>query len=164
MQVKKIQPLTKNEVENIILKFWKLNASKAHIADFIPILDKNFAIVLKEKGKKVISFQGLAGLQDHQDGKAPLFYNQKFILKSIKIRITNNTAIAKTTAEWHCLFCEKKSPKSKKLKAHLKHTWTIKKAGNNLPVITLHVCDYFKYLPGFSPKTAMGKKEFHLEL
>lgn len=163
MANKKILPLTKAEVRRVILKFWELNAVKAHIADFIPIVDEKFKMVLKERGKIIVSFSGLAGLQDHQDGKASIFYDQKFILGSIKIKVSNKQAIAKTVGQWHCIECDPRRPLSKKLKANLKHTWIVKRSPvTNHAVLTLHSCDYFKYLRGFSP--AETKKEFHLTL
>jgi hypothetical protein len=163
MANKKVLPLTKAEVKKVILKFWELNAKKKHVADFIPIVDENFKIVLKEKGKEVISFIGLSGLQDHQDGKAPIFYNQKFVLKSMRIKITNNEGIAKTVSQWHCMECRPQMAFCKKLIANLKHTWVIKRSPiTNRAVIALHSCDYFRYVPGFSPSKA--KEEFHLTL
>jgi len=160
----KVKPLTKAEVKDVILRFWHLNAGKAHIADFLPILDENsFRVVLKEKGRIIEKFDGIRGLQDHQDGKG-IYYNQRFILKSIRTEIIHDQAISHTTAVWDCLHCEPYMARCEHLKAVLHHTWRVRRSPNNQQaIIANHTCDYFRYLHNFEPKFTKSS-EFHLKL
>jgi hypothetical protein len=162
--IKPLKSLTTAEVKNVILKFWYLNAGKAHIADFLPILDESsFSVILKERGRIVEEFDGIRGLQDHQDGKG-IYYNQRFILKSIKTKVTRDRAVSHTTSVWDCLHCEPAMVRCEHLKAILHHTWIVRRSPTTQQaIIVSHTCDYFRYLPNFAPKFTRTT-EFHLKL
>ena len=88
--------LTRDEVRSVIETFWRLDADKAHLADFLPIMDDEFVIrAVSEAGEEVVRFDGLAGLEDHQDGKMDIF-DEVFELTSFRFD-TGPVAIAHTT-------------------------------------------------------------------
>ena len=91
--------LTRDEVRSVIETFWRLDADKAHLADFLPIMDDEFVIrAVSEAGEEVVRFDGLAGLEDHQDGKMDIF-DEVFELTSFRFD-TGPVAIAHTTCVW----------------------------------------------------------------
>jgi hypothetical protein len=59
--------LTEDEVRDVIETFWRLDADKAHLAEFLPIMDDEFVIrAVNEAGEEVVRFDGLAGLEDRR--------------------------------------------------------------------------------------------------
>lgn len=160
--------LTAREVKWAILTFWYLNATKASIAAFIGLVDKDFEIIATDAaGDVVVRFSGLAGLEDHQYGKQ-IYYDQRFLLQSFEVDLNGGEeAVAYTAGEWHCLHCEPRMACSETLRASLRHTWFIRRDGaTGRPVLTRHICTYFRYLEGYAPKpeaTADGHREFHLD-
>ena len=162
-----LKALSAPEVKRAILTFWRLNATKAPIADFIPILDEDFEIIATDAaGNVVLKYSGLAGLEDHQYGKQ-IYYDQRFILKSFEAELAGQEAIAHTTGEWHCLHCEPRKPCSEPLRADLKHTWFVRRsAATGRPLLRRHICTYFQYVEGYAPQPASstdGYREFHLD-
>ena len=152
--------LTKKEVRTIILKFCELNAGRAPISAFASIIDvENFE--LKLLGTDV-DFHGIAGFADHQMGKL-IYFDQRFILKSMTIIIKPDRAIAKTGFIWEARHWVPPAANSELLKAYVHQTWTVKrspKAGH--PTITSHIADKFKYLKGFAPHE-QSEGDFHLK-
>ena len=157
--------LTEGEVRKLVLAFWRLNAGKAPMADFVPILDAGFAMVaVDDAGNEVVRYDGLAGLEEHQYGKQ-IYYDQRFKLISFEADIDGDRAVARTTGEWRARHCEPRMPRSQELRADLAHTWYARRLPSGLPVLTLHVCTYFQYQPGFAPAGAAetGGREIHLD-
>ena len=77
--------LTEDEVREVVETFWRLDADKAHLAEFLPIMDDEFVIrAVNEAGEEVVRFDGLAGLEDHQDGKMDIF-DEAFELTSFRL-------------------------------------------------------------------------------
>ena len=77
--------LTEDEVRDVIETFWRLDAGKAHLADFLPIMDDEFVIrAVDDTGAEVVRFDGLAGLEDHQDGKMDIF-DEAFELTALRL-------------------------------------------------------------------------------
>ena len=154
------KPLTKKEVKNVILKFWHLNASRAPITDFLPIVDiNNFVIKVQNTD---IQFRGIAGFADHQISKL-IYFDQRFILKSMKITSKPEFSIAKSLVIWEARRWESPAANSELLKAIIHHTWIVKRsAETRAPIIVTHIAEKFKYLQGFAPKES--QPEFHLRL
>jgi hypothetical protein len=162
-----LKALSAREVKHIILAFWRLNAAKAPIADFIPILDEDFEIVATDAaGNVVVKYSGLAGLEEHQYGKQ-IYYDQRFILKSFEAELAGFEATAHTTGEWRCLHCEPRRACSESLRADLRHTWVVRRsAATGRPLLSRHICTYFQYVEGYAPQPASGTdgyREFHLD-
>lgn len=153
--------LTKREAKDIVLRFWDLNASKAPIKALEEIVDcENLEIIVA--GTDIV-FKGIAGLADHQIGKAN-FFNQRFELKSIDTHISDgNRAVVKTDGVWYASYWQSPAATSHDLIADLKHTWTIVRSEKSgLPVLLRHVCDRLKYRPGYAP--IESPKDFHLTI
>jgi hypothetical protein len=161
-------PLTGDEVRELILTFWRLNAAKAPAADFIPILDDGFALVATNpEGEEVARFEGLSGLDEHQAGKE-VYFDQEFTLRSFEVELQGERSVAHTTGLWECIHCEPGMARSESLKADLRHTWYARRSPHGgRPVLSLHVCTYFQYVPGFEPappaKSMPNDREFHLD-
>ena len=153
-----MQPITAKIVQDLIESFWKLNASRAPLIDFLPIVDHE-GFFMKLEGTD-ICFSGIAGLGDHQMGKL-IYFDQEFILLDIQVEVNGDTALAQTRAQWHASTWTSPDPYSHRIKVALLHTWHVGRAEDDLRIILLgHVCEEFHYLPGFAPKDQA--KEFHL--
>ncbi|HVA07387.1 MAG TPA: hypothetical protein VNG12_11665 [Acidimicrobiales bacterium] len=160
-----MKSLTEGEVRKLILIFWRLNAAKAPMADFVPILDDGFAIVaVDDKGDEIIRFDGLAGLEEHQYGKQ-IYYDQRFKLFSFDCDIDEGRAVAHTRGEWRARHCEPRMAESEQLRADVAHTWYARRRPEGAAVLTLHVCTHFNFQPGFAPATTAETtgREFHLD-
>jgi hypothetical protein len=161
-------PLTATEVRDVILAFWRLNAAKAPVSEFALIVDEDFALVAVDAGgEEVVRFDGLSGLEEHQAGKE-VYFDQKFALRSFECELDGERAVANTTGLWKCIHCEPGMARSEPLKADLAHTWYARRSSETgRAVLTLHVCTYFRYLPGFEPAVrrdgASADREFHLD-
>jgi hypothetical protein len=162
------RPLSDTEVRDVILAFWRLNAAKAPVSEFASIVDKDFALVaLDASGEEVVRFDGLRGLEEHQAGKE-IYFDQRFALRSFKCELQGDRAVAKTTGLWECIHCEPGMARSEPLKADLAHTWYARRSPETgRALLSLHVCTYFRYLPGFEPAPesdgASADREFHLD-
>jgi hypothetical protein len=150
--------LTEEEVRNVILAFFELNASRAPIKAFEEILDlESFEIVVR--GTE-IAFKGIAGLADHQIGKL-IFFDQRFETEFTAITIHDDHALAKTKDRWHASVWQSPAPYSRRLIADLDHTWKVVRCERTRrALLTFHSADTWKYLPGHAPEEA--PKEFHL--
>jgi hypothetical protein len=153
--------LKKKDVKAVILKFYELNASRAPISDFVPLLDiENFELGVEGTD---IYFRGIAGFADHQMGKL-VFFDQHFEIKSLRIIIKNQTAQVKTKVIWHARTWQSPAPYSELLRAVVIQTWrVIQSAETGLPIITSHIANQFYYLKGYAPKELL-KKDFHLRI
>lgn len=153
-----MQPITDKIVQNLIELFWKLNAGRAPLSDFLSIVDAEGFFM--ELAGTDIRFSGIAGLGDHQIGKL-IFFDQEFILLDIQVDVEGDTALARTSAQWHASTWTSPDPCSHRIKVALRHTWYVGRArDDSRPILLGHVCEEFHYLPGFAPKDQA--KEFHL--
>ena len=161
-------PLSDTEVRDVILTFWRLNADKAPASEFAPIVDDGFALVaVNASGEEVVRFDGLSGLEEHQAGKE-VYFDQRFTLRSFACELQGDRAVAKTTGLWECIHCEPGMARSEPLKADLGHTWYARRSPKTgRALLSLHVCTYFQYVPGFKPapeaNDAPADREFHLD-
>ena len=84
-------PITAEMVRQLIETFFELNASRAPLTDFLPILDhEGFSMELVGTD---IRFVGMAGLGDHQIGKL-IFFDQEFHLQNIQVDLAGDNATA----------------------------------------------------------------------
>lgn len=168
MVVNEAGPLSETEVRDLILTFWRLNAEKAPASEFAPIIGDDFALVAVDAdGEEVVRFDGMRGLEEHQAGKE-VYFDQRFTLRSFACELQGDQAIAKTTGLWECIHREPGVATSETLKADLAHTWHARRSPETgRPLLSLHVCTYFQYLPGFAPAQthddASTDREFHLD-
>lgn len=161
------EPLSDAEVRDVILAFWRLNADKAPVCAFLPLLDEEFALVATNPhGEEVVRFDGVSGLEEHQAGKE-VYFDQRFTLRSFDVQFEGDCAVAQTTGLWECIHCEPGMARSEPLKADLAHTWYVRRSPESgRAVLSLHACTYFNYVRGFEPARAdatLGEREFHLD-
>lgn len=91
-----MQPITDEIVQNLIKSFWKLNAGRVPLSDFLPIVDHEGFFM--ELAGTDIRFSGIAGLGDHQIGKL-IYSDKEFILLDFQIDVDGDTALARTRAQ-----------------------------------------------------------------
>ena len=61
---------------------WRLNAEKAPVSEFAPIIGDDFALVAVDaSGEEVVRFDGMRGLEEHQAGKE-VYFDQRFTLRT----------------------------------------------------------------------------------
>lgn len=154
-----MQELTQKSIQKIIEKFWHLNASKAPIKEFLPLVAPDFCIQL---GFKDIKFTGIAEFADHQIGKL-CFFDQKFELLSMDSKIQGDTATVVTKAVWHASTWVQNAAYSHRLIADLTHTWEMGLSQEKDRVVIFgHICDALHYRKGHAPQEA--ELDFHLQL
>ena len=103
--------LTEDEVRDVIETFWRLDADKAHLAEFLPIMDDEFVIrAVDEAGEEVVRFDGLARLEDHQDGKMDIF-DEAFELTSLRVD-PGPVTVAHTSCVWTFRRRESRAPQA----------------------------------------------------
>jgi hypothetical protein len=165
VEAQEVKALTNAEIRKLVVTFWRLNAGKAPMAEFVPILDDGFVLMaVDEEGNEVVRFDGLAGLEEHQYGKQ-IYYDQRFRLGSFDVEIDGDRAVARTTGEWRARHCEPRMARSEQLRADLAHIWHARRLPEGSPVLTLHVCTYFQYQSDFAPAAAAetAGREIHLD-
>lgn len=156
-------PLTEDEVRDVIETFWRLDAGKAHLADFIPIMDEGFVIrAVDEHGAEVARFEGLAGMEDHQDGKMD-FFDEEFTLGSLTITQPGTAVIVHTTAVWSFRHRAPRAATSEWCVADLEHEWYLRRHPDRLTaVMTGHTCTKFAFRPGQAPSTPDARQAVKL--
>ncbi|AWN74906.1 hypothetical protein LEAN103870_18455 [Legionella anisa] len=152
---------THNEKDalKVVEQFNHLNASRAPISDFLPIVDpENLIITLR--GSDIV-FKGIAGFADHQIGKL-IYFDQKFECELIKSETQRDHITLSTKGGWYAKIWQSPAAYSQQLIADLSHTWILKKSKQSTYIIVTHICEHFKYRDGFSPRD--GVEDFHLNL
>jgi hypothetical protein len=147
-----MEPLSDKDIQGVIETFWRLDAGKAHLAEFLPIMDEGFYLrAVDSHGREVARFDGLAGLEDHQDGKMDMF-DEEFLLESLDINRTGRSVVAYTAAVWTFRHRVPRAPTSSMCAADLAHEWYLRRHPERLsPVMTGHTCTHFEYRPGQAP-------------
>jgi len=165
-----LDPLTEDEVRGVIETFWALDADKAHLADFLPIMDDDFVIrAVGESGDEAARFDGLAGLEDHQDGKMDIF-DEAFQLTALRLEPGAVTA-AHTSSVWTFRRREPRAPRSEVCVADLSHIWQLRRhPTRGRAVMTGHTCIRFEFRPGQAPSppgarqaVKLASEELHLD-
>ncbi|WP_454781773.1 hypothetical protein [Legionella sp. WA2022007384] len=153
--------MTHNEKDayHIVEQFNHLNASRAPISDFLPIVDpENLIITLR--GSDIV-FKGIAGFADHQIGKL-IYFDQKFDCELVKSETQDDQITLSTKGAWYARMWQSPAAYSQQLIADLSHTWILKKTKQSKYIIVIHICEHFKYREGFSPGDMV--EDFHLTL
>jgi hypothetical protein len=145
-----MQPITAEIVQNLIESFWKLNAGRAPLSDFLPIVDHEGFFM--ELAGTDVRFSGIAGLGDHQMGKL-IFFDQEFILLDIQIEVDGDTALARTKAQWHASTWTSPDPYSQRIKVALLHTWYVGRAkDDSRPSFWATCAKSFTICPALHPR------------
>jgi hypothetical protein len=154
--------LTADDVRDVIETFWRLDADKAHLAEFLPIMDDEFVIrAVDEAGEEVVRFDGLAGLEDHQDGKMDIF-DEAFELTALRVDPGPVTS-AHTSCVWTFRRREARAPRSEVCVADLSHIWQLRRhPTHGRAVMTGHTCIRFEFRPGHAPSTPSARQAVKL--
>jgi len=111
------EPLTEEEVKQLILTFWKMQEEKAHLVDLMEVTAPDLEISMGE-----FAWRGYRGLEDHQMGSKDQFFDQHFEPKSISVELSGDEATVKSEVEWnarHWTFPAAKSQEVKGIYSHL---------------------------------------------
>ena len=79
--MKTANPLAEQEVEQLILTFWKMQEEKARVVELMEITAPDLEISMGD-----FAWRGYKGLEDHQMGSKAQFFDQKFEPRSISRR------------------------------------------------------------------------------
>ena len=153
------EPLSEDQVRWVIETFWALDAGKAHLADFLPIMDDEFVVrAVDENGNEVARFEGLAGMEDHQDGKMD-FFDEVFQLETFQITEPGPAVVVQTTATWTFRHRAPRAATSEVCVADLAHEWHVRRHPVRLTaVMSGHTCTRFAFRPGQAPSAATGRQ------
>ncbi len=154
-----LEPLSKAEVQAVIETFWRLDATKAHLVEFLTIMDEGFFIrAVDSQGQEVARFDGLAGLEDHQDGKMDMF-DEEFHLQSLEFEPRDTAFVAHTTSTWNFRHRPPRASASAVCVADLAHEWYLRRHPARLtPVMTGHTCTSFVFRPGQAPPSPSDRQ------
>lgn len=146
------EQLTEQEVLEVLLAFWRFDAEKAHLADSIPIMDDGWFIrAVDPDGQEILRMEGLAGLEDHQEGKMDHF-DEEFVLDTFECEIDGDTATAWTTSQWHFRYRKARKSRSSQCCADLAHEWQVRRhPERGMVVMSSHTCTHFAFRPGEAP-------------
>ena len=131
--------ITAKQVKSVILKFYKLMDSRAHLVDFFEILHPDILIKFKK-----LEFRGYREFEDHQEGKRGLF-DEIHKVVSCDVEVKNGIATAKTVGNWQGSVWKPPAPKSTRLKAAINHTWKLKRNHEGSLVIYSHIVTSLKF-------------------
>ncbi|MCW8386180.1 hypothetical protein OQJ18_01375 [Fluoribacter dumoffii] len=147
------------EAYRVVAQFNDLNASRAPISDFLPIVDAE-DLIITLRGSDIV-FRGIAGFAEHQIGKL-IYFDQQFECELVGSEIQGDQIILSTRGAWYARIWQSPAAFSQQLIADLAHTWTLKKNHQAKYIILIHICEHFKYRDGFSPHDMV--EDFHLSL
>jgi hypothetical protein len=90
------EPLTEEEVQQLILTFWKMQEEKAHLVDLMEITAPDLEISMGE-----FAWHGYRGLEEHQMGSKAQFFDQHFEPRSISVELSGEEATVKSEVQWN---------------------------------------------------------------
>jgi hypothetical protein len=139
--------LSFDELREIILTWWKLQDAHAGLSAFLPIIAaEGFEIRLGDR-----SMKGYQGLEEHRELKR-MFFDESHDMKSLDVDISKDGAEARSVTRWEASYRVEPSPSSRKVKAELIHSWSLKRSSSTKKaVIVRQVLTSFEPLPGHSP-------------
>jgi hypothetical protein len=141
------EPLTEEEVKQLILTFWKMQEEKAHLVDLMEVTAPDLEISMGE-----FAWRGYRGLEDHQMGSKDQFFDQHFEPKSISVELSGDEATVKSEVEWNARHWTFPAAKSQEVKAIYSHTWKIRRAPDTgKAVVVLNHVDHMRYVEGHEP-------------
>jgi hypothetical protein len=137
-------PLTKQEVEQLILTFWKMQEEKAHLVDLIEITSPDLEISMGE-----FVWRGYKELEDHQMGSKAQFFGEE--------------ATVKSEVQWNARRWTFPAAKSEEIKAIYSHTWRVRRSPETgKAVVVLNHVDHMRYVEGFAPPESKQRVDPHV--
>src|ERR671920_955692 len=113
-------PLTRQEVEQLILTFWRMEEEKVHLVDLMEITAPDLEISMGE-----FAWRGYRELEDHQMGSKAQFFDQHFEPKSISVELWGDEATVRSEVQWNARQWTFPAAKSEEIKAGYTHTWKV---------------------------------------
>jgi hypothetical protein len=151
-------PLTEQEVEQLILTFWKMQEEKARVVELMEITAPDLEISMGD-----FAWRGYKGLEDHQMGSKAQFFDQKFEPRSISVEMSGEEATVTSEVQWHARHWAFPAAKSQEIKAIYNHTWIVRRSpSTGKPVVVLNHVDHMRYVDGFEPPEAQHNVDPHL--
>jgi hypothetical protein len=106
------EPLTEEEVKQLVLTFWKWQEEKAHLVDLMEVTAPDLEISMGE-----FAWHGYRGLEDHQMGSKDQFFDQHFEPRSISVELSGEEATVKSEVQWNARHWTFPAAKSQEIRA-----------------------------------------------
>src|SRR5436305_1444393 len=111
-------PVSEQEARHIIAEWGRLHDLQAGLSSFLPIIAEE-GLYIRFGGR---SWEGYAGLEDHQITKRK-FFDELHDYQDIKVEPGAERTIARSKMTWTAHYRPERSPRSKIMKAYIEHTW-----------------------------------------
>jgi hypothetical protein len=140
-------PLTEEEVKQLILTFWKMQEEKAHLVDLMKVTAPDLEISMGE-----FAWHGYRGLEDHQMGSKAQFFDQHFEPRRISVELSRGGAIVKSEVQWNARHWTFPAAKSQEIRAIYSHAWKARRSSDTgKAVVVLNHVDHMRYVEGYEP-------------
>jgi hypothetical protein len=152
------EPLTEEEVKQLVLTFWKMQEEKAHLVDLMEVTAPDLEISMGE-----FAWHGYRGLEDHQMGSKDQFFDQHFEPIGISVELSGGEATVSSEVQWNARHWTFPAAKSQEIKAIYTHTWKVRRSPDTgKPVVVLNHVDHMSYVEGFEPPEAKRRVDPHV--
>ncbi len=151
-------PLTEQEVKQLILTFWKMQEEKAHLVDLMEITAPDLEISMGD-----FAWHGYKELEDHQMGSKAQFFDQHFEPISISVELSGDEATVKSEVQWNARRWTFPAARSEEIKAIYSHTWRVRRSPETgKAVVVLNHVDHMRYVEGFEPPESKQRVDPHV--
>ena len=141
------EPLTEEEVKQLILTFWKLDEDKAHLVDLREVTAPDLEISMGE-----FAWHGYRGLKDHQVGSKGKYLYERFEPRSISVEVSGTEATVKSEVQWSARHWAFPAARSEEIRAIYSHTWKVRRSPETgRAVLVLDHVDHMRYVDGYAP-------------
>ncbi len=152
------EPLTEEEVKQLILTFWKLDEEKAHLVDLMEVTAPYLEISMGE-----FAWHGYRGLEDHQMGSKGQYFDEHFEPRSISVEVSGTEATVKSEVQWSARQWALPAARSEEIRAIYCHTWKVRRSPETgRPVVVLNHVDHMRYVEGYAPSEAKRRIDPHI--
>jgi hypothetical protein len=152
------EPLSEEEVQQLILTFWKMQEEKAHLVDLMEVTAPDLEISMGE-----FAWHGYRGLEEHQMGSKAQFFDQHFEPRSISVELSGAEATVKSEVQWNARHWRFPAAKSEEIRAIYSHTWRVRRSPETgKAVVVLNHVDHMRYVEGFAPPEAKQRVDPHV--
>jgi hypothetical protein len=152
------EPLSEEEVQQLILTFWKMQEQKAHLVDLMEVTAPDLEISMGE-----FAWHGYRGLDEHQMGSKAQFFDQHFEPRSISVELSGEEATVKSEVQWNARHWRFPAAKSQEIKAIYSHTWRVRRSPETgKAVVVLNHVEHMRYVEGFALPEANQRVDPHV--
>ena len=151
-------PLTEEEVKQVILTFWRLDEEKSHLVDLMEVTAPDLEISMGE-----FACHGYRGLEDHMTGSKAQYFDQHFEPKSISVEVSGTEATVKSEVQWNARHWAFPAARSEEIRAIYSHTWKVRRSPQSgKPVVVLNHVDHMRYVEGYAPSESKHQVDPHV--